>query len=37
MKAIINTAVCQLLAKPTRESTVEDEALYGMVDRKSVV
>ena len=31
MKAIINTAVCQLLAKPTRESSVEDEALYGMV------
>lgn len=31
MKAIINTSVCTLQAAPTRESSVEDEALYGMV------
>lgn len=31
MKAIVNTSVCTLLAAPTWESTVEDEALYGMV------
>ena len=31
MKAIVNVAVCALLAKPTRESTLVDEALYGMV------
>lgn len=31
MKAIINTAVCAMLSAPTRESTVEDEVLYGMV------
>ena len=31
MKAIVNTCVCSLLAAPTRESTLEDEALYGMV------
>ena len=31
MKAIVNTSVCSLLAAPTRESTLEDEALYGMV------
>lgn len=31
MKAIVNTSVCALLSAPTRESTVEDEALYGMV------
>lgn len=31
MKAIVNTCVCPLLAAPKRESTLEDEALYGMV------
>ncbi len=31
MKAIVNTAVCQLYYSPTRECTVEDEVLYGMV------
>ena len=31
MKAIITTTVCPLLSAPTRESTLEDEALYGMV------
>lgn len=31
MKAIVNTSVCSMLAKPTWESTVVDEALYGMV------
>lgn len=31
MKAIVNTAVCAMLSEPTRESTVVDEALYGMV------
>ena len=31
MKAIVNVAVCAMLDRPTRESTVVDEALYGMV------
>ncbi len=31
MKAIVNTSVCPLLSAPTLESTLEDEALYGMV------
>ena len=31
MKAIVNVPICALLAVPTRESTLEDEALYGMV------
>jgi len=31
MKAIVNTSVCTMLAQPTWESTVVDEALYGMV------
>lgn len=31
MKAIVKVPVCPLLAAPTRESTLEDEALYGMV------
>jgi len=31
MKAIVNTAVCPLYNAPTRECTVEDEVLYGMV------
>lgn len=31
MKAIINVPVCGLYAKPTHESTLEDEVLYGMV------
>ena len=31
MKAIVNTAICPLLSAPTLESTLEDEALYGMV------
>ncbi len=31
MKAIVNVSVCSLLAKPTRQSTLVDEALYGMV------
>lgn len=31
MKAIVNTAVCKMYNVPTREATVEDEVLYGMV------
>ncbi len=31
MKAIVNTAVCRMYSQPTRECTVEDEALYGMI------
>lgn len=31
MKAIVNTPVCAMRKAPTRESTLEDEALYGMV------
>ena len=31
MKAIVKAPICSLLAAPTRESTLEDEALYGMV------
>jgi len=31
MKAIVNTTVASLLSKPARESTVIDEALFGMV------
>ncbi len=31
MKAIVNVPVCALRKAPTRESTLEDEALYGMV------
>lgn len=31
MKAIVNTPVCAMLKAPTWESTLEDEALYGMV------
>lgn len=31
MKAIVNTAVCPMLGAPTLESTLEDEALYGMI------
>ena len=31
MKAIVNVPICALLAASTRESTLEDEALYGMV------
>lgn len=31
MKAIVTATVCPLLAKPTPESTLEDEALFGMV------
>ncbi len=31
MKAIVNTCVCSLLKAPTRECTLEDEVLYGMV------
>ncbi len=31
MKAIVNVPVCAMLKAPTRESTLEDEALYGMV------
>ena len=31
MKAIVTAPICPLLAKPTRQSTVVDEALYGMV------
>lgn len=31
MKAIVSVPICALLAAPTRESTLEDEALYGMV------
>lgn len=31
MNAIVNVPICPLYAKPTRESTVVDEVLYGMV------
>ncbi len=31
MKAIVNVPICPLYAEATRESTVVDEALYGMV------
>lgn len=31
MKAIVKAPICSLLAAPTRESTLGDEALYGMV------
>lgn len=31
MKAIVNRSVCALMGVPTREGTVEDEVLYGMV------
>ena len=31
MKAIVTAPVCALLAAPTRQSTLVDEALYGMV------
>lgn len=31
MKAIVTAPVCSLLSAPTRESTLVDEALYGMV------
>ena len=31
MKAIVNVAVCPMLAGPAKENTVEDEALFGMV------
>ena len=31
MKAIVTSSVCPLYGKPTRQSTVEDEALFGMV------
>lgn len=31
MKAIVNVPVCPMYAKPTRESTVVDEVLFGMV------
>ena len=31
MKAIVNTAVCGLYGQPTRQCTLEDEALLGMV------
>lgn len=31
MKAIVNKQVCSLLSQPTRESTLSDEVLYGMV------
>ena len=31
MKAIVNVPVCPLYEKPTRQSTVTDEVLYGMV------
>lgn len=31
MKAIVTAPVCALLAAPTKESTLVDEALYGMV------
>lgn len=31
MKAIINTPVCPMYNAPSRENTVEDEVLYGMV------
>lgn len=31
MKAVVNVSVCKMYAQPTREATVEDEILYGMV------
>ena len=31
MKAIVNVSVCKMYDAPTRETTVVDEALYGMV------
>lgn len=31
MKAIVNVSVCPLYASPSRDCTLEDEALYGMV------
>lgn len=31
MKAIVNTTVCPMFGAPTKECTVEDEVLYGMV------
>ena len=31
MKAIVNTAVCAMYSTPSRENTLEDEVLYGMV------
>ena len=31
MKAIVTSSVCPLFSKPTRQSTLEDEALFGMV------
>lgn len=31
MKAIINTTVCAMYSIPSRQATVEDEVLYGMV------
>lgn len=31
MKAIVNTAVCAMYSAPSRENTLEDEVLYGMV------
>ena len=37
MKAIVNVPICALLAAPTRESTLEDEALYGMVVDLSLI
>ena len=31
MKAIVNVPICAMYERPTRESTVVDEVLYGMV------
>lgn len=31
MKAIVNVSVCEMYDAPTREATIVDEALYGMV------
>jgi len=31
MKAIVNVPICHMYAEPTRQSTVVDEVLYGMV------
>ena len=31
MKAIVTSSICPLFSKPTRQSTLEDEALFGMV------
>ena len=31
MKAIVTASICPLLGKPIKQSTVEDEALFGMV------